>query len=653
MIGSGIEAPKIDCNSSTSPPLHLKLHQQPCLVRGFFYWDTMATLMPPPRQRFSTNAGVLAAGCKLYTFAAGTSTPKAAFADAAGLVPLENPITLDAKGEALIYFDGAYRLDLKTAAGVQVTGYPVDDFTTPDLAAGPNLLRSQLSAPSGGALSGYSSTIAGPTPTTILDKLRLEPIHVEEFPNVVADGITNDGPAIRAAIVACMNAGKLLVFGGSYAVDRITIQDAAYNFGMHSNNAQFTGIATSNQPGVIEIVNCVDFHMTGNWRIDGANNTNYDMGMCIRVQAGTSQATSRVNITNPTFRNCAIGIGVGRYNIDYQCSEINIFGANFFKCPIAVYNGGLNTGAQYIGCNLVSEPNSAFSIPEKWLWQEGGFVKVNGGSVFTNPTASAGVLFNPCAAASGNVYGVLNVNGTHVEMNSALLTIQNSRALSSPVSIAASIAYNSCAGFSGAPAASDFVFIGDSTYAGVLDITSNNWYSAPVRTAYNISSASPLARILVDKISFGQNFRNWLGGVFGGKIIHDMQPILQVTSLAGISITSGSSLVMPFANNNTTAELGRYSLNYSAGTFLVPPGGFSRLEVSAALQFSGGGLLFWGIRKNGAIIAYGSPGAQSSAFAVLYALSAGDTIDVYATATGATASFDGAVAQTLLITGAT
>lgn len=110
----------------------------------------MATfLMPPGRQRGWTNNGVPAAGCLLYTYEAGTSTPKATYTDAAGLVPHTNPIVLDAKGEALIYWDGNYRVDLRTAAGVQITGYPIDNFETP-------LMSGSLSATTGGGLIGFS-----------------------------------------------------------------------------------------------------------------------------------------------------------------------------------------------------------------------------------------------------------------------------------------------------------------------------------------------------------------------------------------------------------------------------------------------------------------------------------------------------------------
>lgn len=89
-----------------------------------------ALIMTEPRQRYYNNDGTVAAGCYLYTYAAGTTTPKAAYTDYAGTIPHANPIVLDSKGEALIYWSGSYKVDLKTAAGVQITGYPVDNFVS-------------------------------------------------------------------------------------------------------------------------------------------------------------------------------------------------------------------------------------------------------------------------------------------------------------------------------------------------------------------------------------------------------------------------------------------------------------------------------------------------------------------------------------------
>lgn len=174
----------------------------------------MATfLMPPARARGWTNAGVPAAGCLLYTYAAGTSTPKAAFTDAAGLVPHENPITLDAKGEALIFWDGNYRVDLRTAAGAQITGYPVDNYETPVMPktlsgnSGSGLLGflygeayapgtigkwlKDLSTNAGSSFMGFVQNIAGAQASTVQGKLR-QIVTVNDF--VTGGDGTNANP---------------------------------------------------------------------------------------------------------------------------------------------------------------------------------------------------------------------------------------------------------------------------------------------------------------------------------------------------------------------------------------------------------------------------------------------------------------------------
>lgn len=76
----------------------------------------MAGILPQGKQYFENSAGQPLAGGRLYTYLAGTSTPKATYADQAGLVPNTNPIILDARGEALVYWSGAYKVELRDAA---------------------------------------------------------------------------------------------------------------------------------------------------------------------------------------------------------------------------------------------------------------------------------------------------------------------------------------------------------------------------------------------------------------------------------------------------------------------------------------------------------------------------------------------------------
>lgn len=175
------------------------------------------SIMPTPRQRYFTNSGTPAAGCQLFTYAAGTSTPKATYTDAAGLVPHPNPITLDAKGEAVIYWSGAYKVDLKTAAGVQITGYPVDNVESVDskiatssasAAAATALLRSDLAASSGAGLVGAIASGAGAVATTE-QEINSRTVHVFDYmttaqrSDVIAGALTLDvSAAIQAAIDA-------------------------------------------------------------------------------------------------------------------------------------------------------------------------------------------------------------------------------------------------------------------------------------------------------------------------------------------------------------------------------------------------------------------------------------------------------------------
>ncbi len=80
----------------------------------------MATLLPEGKQSFTNSAGAPLVGGKVYTYDAGTNSPRPTYADAAGTVPNANPVVLDARGEATIFWSGAYKVVLKDAADVTI-----------------------------------------------------------------------------------------------------------------------------------------------------------------------------------------------------------------------------------------------------------------------------------------------------------------------------------------------------------------------------------------------------------------------------------------------------------------------------------------------------------------------------------------------------
>ena len=83
----------------------------------------MATtsLSPTPKLQFFDANGDPLVGGKLYTYAAGTTTPLASYTDSTGLIANTNPIVLDSRGEANVWLSGAiYKFALYTSVGVLI-----------------------------------------------------------------------------------------------------------------------------------------------------------------------------------------------------------------------------------------------------------------------------------------------------------------------------------------------------------------------------------------------------------------------------------------------------------------------------------------------------------------------------------------------------
>jgi hypothetical protein len=80
----------------------------------------MAVLYTPQFIQFFDDTGAPLAGGKLFTYEAGTSTPKATYTTAAGTTQNTNPVVLDSEGRAIIFIDGSYKFELKDANNVPV-----------------------------------------------------------------------------------------------------------------------------------------------------------------------------------------------------------------------------------------------------------------------------------------------------------------------------------------------------------------------------------------------------------------------------------------------------------------------------------------------------------------------------------------------------
>lgn len=87
----------------------------------------MAVPLFGPRTRFFDAAGAPLSGGRVFTYEAGTTTPKDTYTTSAGTVANANPVILDSQGYADIWLgDGNYKIELRTSDGS--TLWTVDNF---------------------------------------------------------------------------------------------------------------------------------------------------------------------------------------------------------------------------------------------------------------------------------------------------------------------------------------------------------------------------------------------------------------------------------------------------------------------------------------------------------------------------------------------
>jgi hypothetical protein len=130
----------------------------------------MASLTPTPKQQIYGSDGNPLVGGKIYTYAAGTTTPLATYTDAGAGTANTNPIILNSLGQANIWLapSSSYKFSVYTSADVLL--YTVDNITAPidylslvtSLASPPPI---GSTAPNTGAFTTLAATTA--TITTV------------------------------------------------------------------------------------------------------------------------------------------------------------------------------------------------------------------------------------------------------------------------------------------------------------------------------------------------------------------------------------------------------------------------------------------------------------------------------------------------------
>jgi hypothetical protein len=157
------------------------------------------SIATPPKLQFFTAGGVPLSGGKLYSYAAGTTTPLATYTSSTGGTANTNPVILDSRGEADVWFGaGQYKLKLTSSTDVDV--WTVDNLNGPDQAT-----LASLAASSGSSLVGYIQSGSGAVATTVQARLR-------QYVSVIDFGADTSGvSSSSAAFTNANNLGKQVV----------------------------------------------------------------------------------------------------------------------------------------------------------------------------------------------------------------------------------------------------------------------------------------------------------------------------------------------------------------------------------------------------------------------------------------------------------
>lgn len=196
--------------------------------------------------QFLDNNGVILSGGKLYSYAAGTTTPQTTYTSSSGVTPHANPIILDSAGrvpggEIWLTDNLIYKFTVETSANILLGTY--------DNLPGINDINNITSA-----IIEYDPPFSGGVATTVQDKLSqfVSPI---DF-GAVGDGVTDD----RAALETALESGfPVDGCGYTYAIDGSCTPSSIVAF-QNANLLQIGDRSISNAQ-TLNLVGLSDFYL--------------------------------------------------------------------------------------------------------------------------------------------------------------------------------------------------------------------------------------------------------------------------------------------------------------------------------------------------------------------------------------------------------
>lgn len=286
----------------------------------------MAYLFTAPKfQAFAATGSPLAGG-KVYTYEAGTTTPKATYTTQAGSVENANPVILDANGCADIWLgDGAYKFVVTDAADAAAPFGTVDNISPGQDGA---VVTSNLADPAQGAsMVAYQPAGTGAQATTVHAKQR-QRISVFDFMTSAQQADVRAGTLlvnVTTQVQAALDHAKSAAYremmiefpAGAYAVDELDFTGLSRVVIDCQGFVQITGMHAATDYIVkvdsIEAATTSSLVVRGNLSIQPNAGTNYKSGLYARWM---TDSTWHANI-NGAFSVAAVDMDVC-FNNDFQ-----------------------------------------------------------------------------------------------------------------------------------------------------------------------------------------------------------------------------------------------------------------------------------------------------------------------------------------------
>lgn len=339
-------------------------------------------LTPWPRAQFFANNGTPAAGHRLFTYAAGTSTKLATHTSSTGLVNNTNPIVLDYRGEAAIWVppNVAYKYVLAPPG--------VDDPPTAPIWSVDNLTSSQLVTLYGGVDTGsanvYTLTfVANFTAYTDGIIIYWIPANTNTGPSTVnVNGlgavpiINQDGSVLRPSQIIANNVIGILYKGGNFIL--LNVNAVGLTPTVNTKNANYTFL----------------------------------IGDAYNIVLHTDANSWTYTVPADAATNFAIGTSI---------QVINQSGFPLFVSPaggVTLYGFG---GGALVSGTITLQASTACFITKTAAntWQQSTSTDLGNGTTFT------GTLIGCTAFVTGNV-GVSKYNGLiYITVNANLVGISN------------------------------------------------------------------------------------------------------------------------------------------------------------------------------------------------------------------------------------